>query len=683
MRTPMQKAREQSPHQAKPSSTRPRKSASGQPSGENGIVVQPKGRISQPSSQDEQEAEQVSRQIMARLDHGTSATPSSSPTVTPTGPSEPAETVQRQAEVDTHAAPIGTPVSPKVTSGIRQAQGGGEALARPIRRKMEQAFGADFGSVRVHTDDHAHKLNRSMQARAFTSGQDIFFNRGEYQPESRKGQELLAHELTHVRQQRPKSAGKASSPSSATIHEVVQRMDDESYKAALARFTENIEEELTADYRRRLALMVTDIKDPKAIQKWLGRQTEPDFFDKYEELVAEIIWLIDWRSPKAAKKAVHFDETASTKSSPPSEKKLVSKPSSQSQKSVGGRKKITVSAPTGSAKFVLPSKPSSKSYRSITSQKSEKSQKGEILAPLPVSDQDLSVAQGFFIARSVTEMQEALVTGLQTDGLGPCSGIGLSDDDRTVFALAHLDAEADIAVAIDTMLKAIDKKRLKEKETQPKSYHAWLAAADGSVSSTMPKVKKEIESRKNINLQFQETIGRMQYRLDPFEKEVTKMLKMTEDKPAPSTAYRKGLDFASPLPFKSDKIDGLLSRAVEYYGSFLSRLMKKVCPVGSRSEQLDYLYKKVDASGVVKGLCLKILAGLYSTISPQGLEAIVSATIQAVGKEKPLFKEYDKMIGYLQIAAKDLADYRLVAKLPAYIQGAELSLNHVISCVSE
>ena len=96
-----------------------------------------------------------------------------------------------------------------------------------------------------------------------------------------------------------------------------------------------------------------------------------------------------------------------------------------------------------------------------------------------------------------------------------------SDDDRTVFALAHLDAEADIAVAIDTMLKAIDKKRLKEKETQPKSYHAWLAAADGSVSSTMlRRSKKEIESRKNINLQFQETIGRMQYRLDPFEKEV-------------------------------------------------------------------------------------------------------------------------------------------------------------------
>lgn len=111
--------------------------------------------------------------------------------------------------------------------------------------------------------------------------------------------------------------------------------------------------------------------------------------------------------------------------------------------------------------------------------------------------------------------------------------------------------------------------------------------------------------------------------------------------------------------------------------------MKTACPAGGRSEQLDYLFKKVDASGAVKGLCLKILAGLYSTVSPQGLEAIVSATIKTVSKEKPIFKEYDKMIGYLEIAAKDLADYRLVAKLPAYIQGAELSLNHVISCLPE
>jgi hypothetical protein len=62
-------------------------------------------------------------------------------------------------------------------------------------------MGADFSGVRVHTDGRADVLNRSVGARAFTTGQDLFFKRGEYQPESRGGQELIAHELTHVMQQ--------------------------------------------------------------------------------------------------------------------------------------------------------------------------------------------------------------------------------------------------------------------------------------------------------------------------------------------------------------------------------------------------------------------------------------------------------------------------------------------------
>ena len=66
---------------------------------------------------------------------------------------------------------------------------------------MEQAFGADFGGVKVHTDSRSDQLNQSIQARAFTTGQDVFFRQGEYNPGSRGGQELLAHELTHVVQQ--------------------------------------------------------------------------------------------------------------------------------------------------------------------------------------------------------------------------------------------------------------------------------------------------------------------------------------------------------------------------------------------------------------------------------------------------------------------------------------------------
>jgi hypothetical protein len=75
---------------------------------------------------------------------------------------------------------------------------------------MEGAFGADFSGVKVHTDSKSHELNQSIQARAFTTGQDIFFRQGEYNPGSRPGQELLAHELTHVVQQNGSAVSKKS-----------------------------------------------------------------------------------------------------------------------------------------------------------------------------------------------------------------------------------------------------------------------------------------------------------------------------------------------------------------------------------------------------------------------------------------------------------------------------------------
>jgi hypothetical protein len=103
--------------------------------------------------------------------------------------------VQRQATADP------ANVEPGVEFTIRTARGSGQLLADNIRTPMEQAFGADFSQVKVHTDTRADNLNRSLQARAFTTGQDIFFKQGEYTPNSLGGQELLAHELTHVIQQ--------------------------------------------------------------------------------------------------------------------------------------------------------------------------------------------------------------------------------------------------------------------------------------------------------------------------------------------------------------------------------------------------------------------------------------------------------------------------------------------------
>ncbi|MEH2463364.1 eCIS core domain-containing protein [Nostoc sp.] len=102
--------------------------------------------------------------------------------------------VQRRAEARMADAP-------DLEASINQARGGGQVMAKNIRQPMEVAFGADFSGVKVHTDGQSDQLNRSIQARAFTTGQDVFFRQGEYNPGSRGGQELLAHELTHVVQQ--------------------------------------------------------------------------------------------------------------------------------------------------------------------------------------------------------------------------------------------------------------------------------------------------------------------------------------------------------------------------------------------------------------------------------------------------------------------------------------------------
>lgn len=91
--------------------------------------------------------------------------------------------------------------APEIEKEIEIARGGGRELEPGVRAKMESAFGHGFGGVRVHTDDRADELNRALGARAFTTGRDIFFSRSEYNPDSRSGRELLAHELTHVVQQ--------------------------------------------------------------------------------------------------------------------------------------------------------------------------------------------------------------------------------------------------------------------------------------------------------------------------------------------------------------------------------------------------------------------------------------------------------------------------------------------------
>ena len=95
----------------------------------------------------------------------------------------------------------GREASGELSGAINRARGGGQPLFKGLQESMGQAMGADFSGVRVHTDAQADQLNVGVGARAFTTGQDMFFKGGAYQPGSRGGQELIAHELTHVVQQ--------------------------------------------------------------------------------------------------------------------------------------------------------------------------------------------------------------------------------------------------------------------------------------------------------------------------------------------------------------------------------------------------------------------------------------------------------------------------------------------------
>lgn len=124
-----------------------------------------------------------------------------------------AEQVLRPPSTQRTAPPAITPLVPPnggdgataseaVTQEISATKGSGAPLPASSKEVMENHFGTDFSRVRVHTADYAARMSGNLRARAFTVGSDIYFNRGNYQPESAMGRHLLAHELTHTVQQR-------------------------------------------------------------------------------------------------------------------------------------------------------------------------------------------------------------------------------------------------------------------------------------------------------------------------------------------------------------------------------------------------------------------------------------------------------------------------------------------------
>lgn len=114
------------------------------------------------------------------------------------GPDRPWHTDQEQVAVQRSA--VGNATSAAVPLSLPAT--GGVSLPLELRRTMEERLGTDFSGVRIHSDSAAGSAALRLGARAFTHGQDVYFAAGYYQPGSNAGRGLLAHELTHVVQQR-------------------------------------------------------------------------------------------------------------------------------------------------------------------------------------------------------------------------------------------------------------------------------------------------------------------------------------------------------------------------------------------------------------------------------------------------------------------------------------------------
>jgi hypothetical protein len=95
----------------------------------------------------------------------------------------------------------------ETASRINRERGGGQPLDTSFQRQASEATGQDLDGVRVHSSPEADDLSHQLSAKAFTTGQDIFFREGAYDPHSSGGRQLIAHELTHVVQQSSGAVG--------------------------------------------------------------------------------------------------------------------------------------------------------------------------------------------------------------------------------------------------------------------------------------------------------------------------------------------------------------------------------------------------------------------------------------------------------------------------------------------
>lgn len=162
-------------------------------------VIQTKLNVSQPGDKYEQEADSMAEQVVQKIETSTVQKKCDKCEGLPV--QEKCEHCQEEEKLQRKENDNGGIHDAALENQIRSSQGSGQSLPGTTQQEMGSSFGADFSNVNIHDNAASHEMSNTLSAKAFTVGSDIYFNKGEYNPGSRAGKSLLAHELTHTIQQ--------------------------------------------------------------------------------------------------------------------------------------------------------------------------------------------------------------------------------------------------------------------------------------------------------------------------------------------------------------------------------------------------------------------------------------------------------------------------------------------------
>jgi hypothetical protein len=181
---------------------------------------------------------------------------------------------------------------PLLSRQLNHNRGQGQPLPASTHAEMSNALGYDFSDVTVHTDAQAVRMNRELNAQAFTQGKDVYFNEGKYDPDSRSGKRLLAHELTHVVQQtggQPQRPKKSNEPISHTPGSTIQRAIQDVQQSELSTFISQPEralpQPLIDKYLVDPALMATQRRIIRTLVNRVQSGAAPLTANQFQELV--------------------------------------------------------------------------------------------------------------------------------------------------------------------------------------------------------------------------------------------------------------------------------------------------------------------------------------------------------------------------------------------------------------